>query len=44
MVKLKVAEALAGKRILLLPLAGGGLDLKTTNINQLLEQFGGKTP
>ena len=41
MVKLKVAEALAGKRILLLPLAGGGVDLKTTNINQLLEKFAG---
>ncbi len=41
MVKLKVAEALAGKRILLLPLAGGGIDIKTTNINQLLEAFGG---
>ena len=42
MVKLKVAEALAGKRILLLPLAGGGVDVKTTNINQLLEKFAGR--
>jgi regulator of protease activity HflC (stomatin/prohibitin superfamily) len=40
MVKLKLAEALAGKRILLLPTGGGGLDVKTTNMNQLLESFG----
>ena len=41
-VKLKLAEALNGKRILLLPLAGGGIDVKTTNINQLLETFAGQ--
>ncbi|MGE0822526.1 MAG: SPFH domain-containing protein [Candidatus Binatia bacterium] len=40
MVKLKVAEALAGKKILLLPLAGSGMDIKTTNINRLLEAYG----
>ena len=41
MVKLKLAEALAGKRILLLPVAsGGGLDIKTTNVNRLLEAYG----
>jgi len=40
MVKLKLAEALAGKRILLLPVAGGGLDIKTTNVNKLLETYG----
>ena len=40
MVKLKLAEALAGKRILLLPVSGGGLDIKTTNVNQLLEAYG----
>jgi regulator of protease activity HflC (stomatin/prohibitin superfamily) len=41
MVKLKLAEALAGKRILLLPVAsGGGLDIKTTNVNKLLEAYG----
>lgn len=39
MVKLKLAEALEGKRILLLPVSGG-LDLKTTNVNQLLETYG----
>jgi regulator of protease activity HflC (stomatin/prohibitin superfamily) len=40
MVKLKIAEALEGKRILLLPISGSGMDLKTTNMNQLLETFG----
>ncbi|HEX7407557.1 MAG TPA: hypothetical protein VF515_07900 [Candidatus Binatia bacterium] len=40
MVKLKLAEALEGKRILLLPLSGTGMDIKTTNINQLLETYG----
>jgi len=41
MVKLKLAEALAGKRILLLPAASGsGLDIKTTNMNRLLEAYG----
>jgi len=40
MVKLKIAEALAGKRIILLPSGAGGLDLKTTNVNRLLETFG----
>lgn len=43
MVKLKLADALNGKRILLLPLAGGGLDIKTTNVNQLLEAYGAQT-
>src|SRR5258705_6996487 len=41
MVKLKLAEALAGKRILLLPVgSGGGFDIKTTNVNRLLEAYG----
>lgn len=40
MVKLKLAEALEGKRILLLPAAAGGLDVKTTNMNQLLSTYG----
>ncbi len=40
MVKLKLAEALEGKRIVLLPMAGSGFDLKTTNINQLLQTYG----
>lgn len=42
MVKLKLAEALEGKRILLLPFSGGGVDVKTTNLNQLLEVYGAK--
>lgn len=37
MVKLKVAEALAGKPILFIP-AGGG-DLRTTNMNDLLSRY-----
>jgi regulator of protease activity HflC (stomatin/prohibitin superfamily) len=40
MVKLKLAEALEGKKIVLLPLSGSGMDIKTTNINQLLETYG----
>jgi hypothetical protein len=40
MVKLKVAEALAGKKIVLLPFASGGMDIKTTNINKILETYG----
>jgi regulator of protease activity HflC (stomatin/prohibitin superfamily) len=40
MVKLKLAEALEGKKILLIPSGGGGIDLKTTNVNRLLETYG----
>lgn len=40
MVKLKLAEALAGKRIILLPASASGLDIKTTNVNKLLEAYG----
>jgi hypothetical protein len=41
MVKLKLAEALAGKKIFLLPFGeAGGLDVKTTNINDLLKVYG----
>ena len=43
MVKLQIAEALKGKRILLLPIAGGGLDLRTTDVNRLLEVYGLKS-
>lgn len=39
MVKLEVAKALSGKQILFLP-AGGGSDLRTTDMNQILQQFG----
>lgn len=40
MVKMKLAEALAGKPIIVLPLSGSGLDLKTTDVNKLLETYG----
>ncbi|MCM8813794.1 MAG: SPFH domain-containing protein [Candidatus Omnitrophica bacterium] len=41
MVKLRLAEALAGKEIYLLPMGeSGGIDLKTTDINQLLKLYG----
>jgi regulator of protease activity HflC (stomatin/prohibitin superfamily) len=42
MVKLRIAEALEGKRIVLLPVSEGGMNLKTTNINGLLETMGVK--
>ncbi|MDD5669492.1 MAG: prohibitin family protein [Candidatus Omnitrophica bacterium] len=43
MVKMRLAEALAGKRIFLLPLGdSGGIDLKTTNVNDLLRLYGVK--
>ncbi|MFH1460230.1 MAG: SPFH domain-containing protein [Candidatus Omnitrophota bacterium] len=41
MVKMKMAEALTGKPIYLLPFAdSGGIDLKTTDINELLKTYG----
>jgi regulator of protease activity HflC (stomatin/prohibitin superfamily) len=40
MVKLKLAEALKGKKIYLLPFSDGGIDLKTTNVNDLLRIYG----
>jgi regulator of protease activity HflC (stomatin/prohibitin superfamily) len=40
MVKLKIAEALAGKRIYLLPFSEGGIDLRTTDVNGLLKIYG----
>lgn len=43
MVKLKLAEALEGKKIVLLPLSGQGMDIKTTDINKILELYGLKT-
>ncbi len=39
-VKLKIAEAIQDKRIILLPVSEGGMNLKTTNINQLIETLG----
>ncbi|OGR41381.1 MAG: hypothetical protein A3J80_05495, partial [Desulfobacula sp. RIFOXYB2_FULL_45_6] len=42
-VKLKIAEALTGKRIILLPVSEGGMNLKTTDINRLIETLGVKS-
>lgn len=39
-VKLKIAEALQGKEIYLLPVSEGGMNLKTTNINDLIGTMG----
>ncbi|MBU1169692.1 MAG: prohibitin family protein [Proteobacteria bacterium] len=41
-VKLRIAEALQGKRIILLPVSEGGMNLKTTDINGLIETLGVK--
>jgi len=41
-VKLRIAEALQGKRIMLLPVSEGGMNLKTTDINQLINTMGVK--
>ncbi len=40
LVKLKIAEALQGKKITLLPVSEGGMNLKTTDINQLIDVMG----
>lgn len=40
MVKLKIAEALNGKKIIMLPIGGGGLDVRSTDINDLLQLYG----
>jgi len=39
-VKLRIAEAIQGKRIILLPVSEGGMNLKTTDINRLIETIG----
>lgn len=39
-VKLRIAEALQGKRIILIPVSEGGMNLKTTDINRLIETLG----
>ena len=41
-VKLRIAEALQGKQIMLLPVSEGGMNLKTTDINQLINTMGVK--
>jgi regulator of protease activity HflC (stomatin/prohibitin superfamily) len=40
MVRMTVAESLMGKKIVLLPIGGGGLDVRTTDVNALLELYG----
>jgi len=40
MVRMSIAEALMDKRILLLPIGGGGLDVRSTDINALLQLYG----
>ena len=42
-VKLKIAEALQDKHIMLMPTSEGGMNLKTTNMNQLIETMGIKS-
>jgi hypothetical protein len=42
-VKLRIAEALQGKRIVLLPVSEGGMNLKTTDINRLIDTLGVKS-
>lgn len=39
MVKLEIAKALQGKELVFVP-AGGGMDVRTTDMNALLEQYG----
>ena len=43
LVKLEIAEALQGKKIVLLPVSEGGMNLKTTDINALLNTMGIKS-
>lgn len=40
LVKLQIAEALQDKKILLLPISAGGMNLKTTDINRLIDVMG----
>jgi regulator of protease activity HflC (stomatin/prohibitin superfamily) len=42
LVKLRIADALQGKNFLLLPTSEGGLNLKTTDINKLIDAVGVK--
>ena len=41
-VKLAIAEALKDKKIVMVPMGGGGLDVRTMDINQLLGMYGAK--
>lgn len=40
LVKLDIARALAGKKIVLLPIGAGGIDVRSTDINGLLDLYG----
>ncbi len=42
-VKLRIAEAMQGKRIMLLPMSEGGMNLKTTDMNKMIETLGIKS-
>jgi regulator of protease activity HflC (stomatin/prohibitin superfamily) len=42
LVKLRIAEALQDKKIILLPVSEGGMNLKTTDVNKLIEMMGVK--
>lgn len=41
-VKLAIAEALADKKIVMVPMGGGGLDVRSMDINQFLGMYGAK--
>jgi len=41
-VKLAIAEALKNKKIVMVPMGGGGLDVRSMDINQLLGLYGAK--
>ncbi len=43
LVKLRIAEALQDKKIILLPVSEGGMNLKTTDMNRLIEMMGIKS-
>ncbi len=40
MVRLEIADALKGKRVVMLPVGGDGLDVRSTDINGLLDLYG----
>lgn len=42
-VKLRIAEAMQGKHIMLLPMSEGGMNLKTTDMNKMVETLGIKS-
>jgi len=43
LVKLRIAEAIQGKRIVLIPVSEGGMNLKTTDVNRLIDTVGLKS-